>query len=62
MAKTIKIVLDLETQEASVDLEGFHGIGCGAITKAFEELGEVQKSVKKPEWTTKQKTCVVAHK
>ena len=59
MAKTVKVAIDLETQEMSVDLEGFHGIGCADITKAFEELGEVQKSIKKPEFKDKQQKCVV---
>lgn len=59
MAKTIKVALDLETQEMSVDLDGFHGVGCADITKAFEELGEVSKSIKKPEYREKQQKCVV---
>lgn len=62
MAKTIKIALDLDSQEMSVDLDGFHGIGCAAITKGFEELGEVTKDIKKPEYKQKAKACIVAQK
>ncbi len=58
MAKKIKIALDLDTQDISVDLDGFHGVGCGAITKAFEELGEVTKDIKKPEYKEKTQVCI----
>lgn len=49
MAKTVNIEID-EQGNFSVDLTGFHGRGCSEVAKAFESLGTVTKSAKKPEW------------
>jgi hypothetical protein len=54
-AKTITVELNLDNGAFSVDLNGFEGVGCAAITKMFEDLGEVKTSIKKPEFL--QKTC-----
>jgi len=59
-AKTITVELDLDNGAFSVDLNGFEGVGCAAITHMFEELGEVSTSIKKPEY--KQKVCNVVAK
>lgn len=59
-AKKITVELDLDTAEFSVDLNGFNGVGCAAITHMFEELGEVKTFHHKPEY--KQKVCNVVAK
>jgi hypothetical protein len=59
-AKKITVELDLDTAEFSVDLNGFNGVGCDAITKMFNQLGDVKTFSHKPEW--KQKQCNVVAK
>lgn len=53
MPKMVTVEIDESTAEFSVDLTGFHGKGCAEITKAFESLGRVKKSIKKPEYLEK---------
>lgn len=60
MAKTVTVEIDLETNEASVDLNGWQGKGCAAVTAAFSEMGNVKKDIKKPEF--KQQVCKVVQK
>jgi hypothetical protein len=50
MAKKITVLLDEETSEFSVDLTGFQGVGCADIERAFNQLGNTTKSIKKPEY------------
>lgn len=49
-AKKITIELDLETAEFSVDLNGFHGKGCEDIQRAFDDISERTKDIRKPEY------------
>jgi hypothetical protein len=53
MAKQVTIELNTETAAISVDRTGFQGQGCDAVTKAFENLGEVTLDKKKPEYKQK---------
>lgn len=36
--------------EIKMDLDGFHGVGCKEIAKAFDSLGDVTKEVLKDEY------------
>lgn len=54
MAKLITIRIDEKTGKSSIDLAGYHGVGCADVMKAFDGLGTVSKDDKKPEF--KQKT------
>jgi hypothetical protein len=47
--KTVTIVID-EAGESSIDLEGFHGKGCGDVAKAFQGSDQVVRSEKKREF------------
>lgn len=61
MAKIITAVIDDQTGDISIDLEGYHGKGCHAVQEVFgRALGATTKSVKKPEYNKPQKntTCV----
>jgi hypothetical protein len=49
MAKTITVEISKDGK-ASVDLAGFEGEGCEAVAKAFDELGKVETTEKKPEF------------
>ena len=50
MAKIITVLID-EAGDQSVDLEGYHGKGCSAVQKVFEDaVGKSTKVTKKPEW------------
>lgn len=53
MAKQVTIELDQTTGAISIDRTGFQGVGCDAVTKAFESLGEVTLDKKKPEYKQK---------
>lgn len=59
-ARKVKVELNTETCEFSVDLTGFNGKGCADVTRPFEGLGTVTKAIKKPEY--KQETCNVIRK
>ena len=60
MAKLVTIELDEETGNFSVDLTGFQGKGCADVVKAFETLGTVTTSHKKPEYNAVQTKCQTA--
>lgn len=50
MAQIINVVID-EHGDSTVDLEGFHGVGCHAIQEAFQRaIGKQTESLKKPEY------------
>lgn len=49
MAKTITVTIT-EDATISVDLNGFHGKGCGDVIKLFDGIGTQTKSGHKPEW------------
>lgn len=50
MAKIIKITVNDNTGEFTVDLTGYQGQGCDAIIEAFGELGEITAHQHKPEY------------
>ena len=50
----IRITIDDNTGESSVDLQGFHGKGCAAVIKAFGEIGEITSEIHKPEFNQVQ--------
>jgi hypothetical protein len=58
--KIIKVELDTETAEFTVDLTGFQGQGCGDIIKAFSAIGDISKEIHKPEFKTVTKNAQVA--
>jgi hypothetical protein len=66
MAKVITVNIDTgaeNLQDAgsfNVDLTGFEGVGCDAIIKAFEGVGEATRTVHKPEWKPKNLKVKVA--
>lgn len=47
--KIVTIEID-EKGESSIDLEGFHGKGCGDVAAAFQGLDSVTRSVTKREF------------
>jgi hypothetical protein len=47
--KTITIEID-ETGKSSLDLNGFHGKGCGDVAKLFQASDRVTRSNKKREF------------
>jgi hypothetical protein len=59
MAKIVTVTVDQGAENLqnagafTVDLTGFEGVGCDAIVKAFEGVGEATKTVHKPEWKPK---------
>ena len=53
MAKVVKVTLDPETAEFSVDNTGFQGKGCDDIVRIFGELGSITKEIHKPEYKLK---------
>lgn len=58
--RKVKVVLNTDTCEFSVDLTGFQGKGCADVSRMFENLGQVTKSQKKPEF--KQETINLIRK
>lgn len=50
MTKHKEIIIDITSEEISVDLEGFQGKGCEAVQKAFSDMGTVKEHRKKPEY------------
>ena len=50
--KEIIITVD-EKGAVSVEANGFHGVGCAAITDAFKTLGTVVEDKTKPEYKDK---------
>ena len=61
MAKTIDI--EIKAGKLKVDLNGFQGHGCDAITNAFACLmAKVEKVEHKPEWKEHQKHVNTQHK
>lgn len=53
--RKVKVILDTETAQFSVDLTGFNGKGCADVVKMFDGLGDKTKDIRKPEF--KQLTC-----
>lgn len=58
--KRVVVSADLDTGAIAVDLTGFKGKGCADVARCFEGLGDVKKSVKKPEY--KQETVNLIRK
>lgn len=44
------ITIDKHGKAMSVDLEGFHGQGCSAVTEALEAMGTKTHEQEKPEF------------
>lgn len=55
MAKLITIEIDLNNASQTIDLEGFHGVGCDAVLQAFAPSDEGQV-IEKPEYNQVQRT------
>ena len=53
MTKLVTVTINEETATFSVDNTGFKGKGCEDIIKAFESLGTITASKKKPEYLQK---------
>jgi hypothetical protein len=49
MARVIEITIDESTAEMTVDLHGFHGIGCSALIDGLKS-GETIERKTKPEY------------
>jgi hypothetical protein len=47
--KTVKVKID-KKGNAKVELEGFHGVGCQAVTDALKKLGTSHTETNKPEF------------
>ncbi len=43
------VTIDPKGQGISVDLEGFHGVGCKALADAFKTVGPIKVDTDKPE-------------
>lgn len=52
MAKIINVLIDQETGDAEVDLQGYKGKGCHAVQETFQKAygGESKRLTKKPEY------------
>jgi hypothetical protein len=60
MAKIVTIDIDPTDASFTVDLTGFHGIGCTDVIKAFASIGETSKVIEKPEFKEKVVNTVKA--
>lgn len=49
MEPEIIVTIDGKGKGLTVDLEGFHGVGCKAIAAAFESIGPTIREEEKPE-------------
>ena len=54
MARIINVEIDANG-DFSIDLTGFKGKGCSALTQAFAKLGTETKAIKKPEYREQTK-------
>jgi hypothetical protein len=54
MERTCTITIDPKGQKMTVDLDGFQGVGCGAITEALESMGAKINEIDKPEFYQNQ--------
>ena len=46
---TVKVVID-KKGNATVDMEGFHGVGCGELGEKLKTIGRVSRETNKPEF------------
>lgn len=53
MAKTVTVIVKADGTK-TVSLDGFQGIGCTAVMKAFTAGDKVTKEIHKPEYHLKQ--------
>lgn len=59
MAKTVEVTVD-KNGDVSIDLHGYHGKGCAAVTKAFTDLlGKVTGETVKREMYEEDRVAVV---
>jgi len=55
MAQIVKIEVNDDNGEFSVDLTGFHGKGCDSIIAACAEIGAIKTHIHKTEFHEKEK-------